>query len=136
MSKLHAFLNPTVSAEEKEIVISKRFVGEDGQPVPFKIRALTQEENDRLVKAATKTYRDRTGQQVSQFDRQQYSRSLVVEGTVEPDFRSAELCGHLGVLDPGLAATRMLYAGEYQRLADAIAELSGLGDDVEEAVKN
>ena len=39
MSALSAFLHPAVPTEEKELVISKRFLGADGKPVPFKIRA-------------------------------------------------------------------------------------------------
>lgn len=50
MSALSAFLHPAVPTEEKELVISKRFLGADGKPVPFKIRALTQEENSSLLK--------------------------------------------------------------------------------------
>lgn len=54
MSALSAFLHPAVPTEEKELVISKRFLGADGKPVPFKIRALTQEENSSLLKASTR----------------------------------------------------------------------------------
>ena len=43
MSKLSAFLHPVTTSEEKEVVISNRFQDESGQPVPFKIRALTQD---------------------------------------------------------------------------------------------
>ena len=50
MSKLSAFLHPVTTSEEKEVVISNRFQDENGRPVPFKIRALTQEENDAFVK--------------------------------------------------------------------------------------
>lgn len=136
MSKLSTFLHPVAVSEEKEIVISKRFQDEKGNPVPFKIRALTQEENETLVKAATISYRDRTGANASKFDRFKYIRSLVVEGTLEPDFRAKELCDAYGVLDPLQIPGKMLYAGEFQRLGDAIAELSGIGDDLEEEVKN
>lgn len=148
MSKLSDFLNPVVEQQEKEVIISSRFVKRDengevilddkGKPVlrPFVIRALTQEENDRLSRAATITYRDRTGGKTSQFDRYKYSHSLVVAGTVDPDFRSSELCAHFGVIDPEMAVTKMLLAGEYQKLADAIAELSGITDDLEEEAKN
>ena len=136
MSKLSAFLHPVTTTEEKEIIISKRFQDEKGNPIPFKIRSLTQEENDALVKAATTTYRDRTGSMVNKFDRFKYSHSMVIAGTVEPDFRSKELCDGMGVLDPEIAVTKMLLVGEYQKLADAIAELSGIEDDAEEAAKN
>lgn len=43
MNNLSAFLNPVQSTEPVEVVISRRFPGEDGRPVPFKIRPLTQE---------------------------------------------------------------------------------------------
>lgn len=148
MSNLYDFLNPVIGDEEKEVVISKRFVkrDEEGKPLldeegnmiprPFKIRALSQEENDRIVKSATTSYRDRAGNKVNNFDRFKYSHAVVVAGTVEPDFKSKEVCDRFGVLDPELAVTKMLRAGEYQKLADAIAELSGIGGDVEEEAKN
>ena len=40
MSRLSAFLNPLPIQQEKEVVISSRFADEEGNPVPFKIRAL------------------------------------------------------------------------------------------------
>ena len=43
MASLKAFLNP-ITPEEKEVIVSERFQ-EDGKPVPFRIRALTQKEN-------------------------------------------------------------------------------------------
>jgi hypothetical protein len=46
MNNLSAFLNPVQSTEPVEVVISRRFPGEDGRPVPFKIRPLTQEEKE------------------------------------------------------------------------------------------
>ena len=42
MSKLSAFLHPVVENKEKEVVISNRFLDEKGNPIPFKIRAITQ----------------------------------------------------------------------------------------------
>ena len=56
MSKLSAFLHPVTTSEEKEVVISNRFQDESGQPVPFKIRALTQEENDAITRQATRCW--------------------------------------------------------------------------------
>lgn len=149
MSKLYDFLHPISVAEEKEVIVSRRFVQRDdkGEPVldkngdmipkPFKVKAISQAENDALVKAATMSYRDRTGAKVQSFDRQKYVRSLIVAGTKDPDFREKELCDAFGTLDPEEVPGKMLYAGEYQRLADAISELSGFDDgDVEGEAKN
>lgn len=52
MGDIKAFLQPPVMNEEKEVVISKRFRGEDGKPVPFVIRVIDQETNGKLLKQA------------------------------------------------------------------------------------
>ena len=49
MSNLSAFLHPVTVQEEKEIVISRRFLDEDGNPAKFKIRSITQDEADALL---------------------------------------------------------------------------------------
>lgn len=132
MSKLSAFLHPAVVSEEKEIVISKRFLDEQGKPVPFKVRSLTQEENAANVKASTK--RKKIGNQWQDvLDSGELSARTVIEGTVFPDFRSAELCEAYGTKDPVQLPGKLLLAGEFLKLANAINELSGFETPDEEA---
>ena len=136
MSKLSAFLHPVTAQEEKEVVISKRFVDGQGNPVPFRIRALTQEENDRITKQATRQVKV-NGQPVEKLDNVDFSRRMVVAATVEPDFSSKEMCDAYGVLDPLLVPGKMLLSGEYGRLMAEITQLSGFGDDTaEDEAKN
>lgn len=136
MSKLSAFLHPVTTSEEKEVVISNRFQDEKGQPVPFKIRALTQEENDRITKQATRQTKV-NGQTVEKLDSVDFSRRMVVAATVEPDFQAKELCDAYGVLDPLLVPGKMLLSGEYAKLLNAITDLSGFGGaEDEDEVKN
>ena len=130
MSKLSAFLHPVTTSEEKEVVISNRFQDESGQPVPFKIRALTQEEND-----ATTRRRKEGGQTIEQLDSVDFTRRMVVAATVEPDFSSKELCDGCGVLDPLLVPGKLLLSGEYARLVKEITKLSGFAEQ-EDEVKN
>ena len=80
MSKLSAFLHPVTTSEEKEVVISNRFQDESGQPVPFKIRALTQEENDAITRQATRR-RKEGGQTIEQLDSVDFTRRMVVAAT-------------------------------------------------------
>lgn len=134
MSKLSAFLHPVTTSEEKEVVISNRFQDENGRPVPFKIRALTQEENDRITKQATRQTKV-NGQTVEKLDSVDFSRRMVVSATVEPDFQAKELCDAYGVLDPLLVPGKMLLSGEYAKLLNAITDLSGFGG-AEDEVKN
>ena len=54
MGDIKAFLQPPVTDETQEVIISKRFKGEDGKPVPFVIRVIDQATNNRLLKRATK----------------------------------------------------------------------------------
>lgn len=134
MSKLSTFLNPENIQEEREVVISSRFKDDKGNPVPFKIRAMTQAENDQNVKLCTK--KRRVGNQTEEyFDNIEFSRRTIVEATVEPDFRAKEMCDAYGVLDPLLVPGKMLRPGEYSRLMQEINELSGFAD-LEEEAKN
>lgn len=138
MSRLSAFLHPAVTQETAEIVISKRFLDEKGKPVPFKVRSLTQEENDALIKRSTRTLKDRNGPARERLDNIEYTRRLVVAATVEPDFSSKELCDAYSVMDPLLVPGKMLLPGEYQKLTETIMELSGFNDAgaVEDEAKN
>ena len=135
MSKLSAFLNPVTSDEEKEIVISKRFVDEKGDPIPFKIRAITQAENDQIIKASKRSVKV-NGVMQEKLDTTEMSRRLVVEGTVYPDFRDSELCNGYGTMNPYEVPGKMLLAGEYSNLLAEINKLSGFDVDVEEEAKN
>lgn len=134
MSKLSAFLNPVTSGEEKEIVISKRFLDENGAPMPFKIRALSQEETDAITKKATRQMKI-NGQTTEKLDSVDFSHRMVVAATVEPDFTSKEICDHFGVMDPLLVPGKMLLSGEYAKLMQEISALSGF-NDLEAEVKN
>ena len=48
MSKLKAFLQPPITGKTKEVVVSDRFVDENGTIQPFVIQAISQEKNAEL----------------------------------------------------------------------------------------
>lgn len=134
MSKLSAFLNPVSAGEKKEVVISNRFVDEKGAVVPFKIRAITQEENDEIIKKSTRRVKE-NGQTVERLDNVEFSRRMVVTATVEPDFTQKEMCEAYGVIDPTMVPGKMLLSGEYAKLMKEISALSGF-DSIEDELKN
>lgn len=135
MSNLSAFLNPVNSVDRQEVVVSKRFRGEDGKPVPFVIRPISQAENDDLIRKSTR-HSKVNGQWVDRLDKTEYGHRVVVAATVEPDFACEEMCKAYGTLDPLEVPGKMLLTGEYGKLSQAIMELSGLDDDPEETAKN
>lgn len=133
---LNAFLNPIQGTGTLEVLISSRFCGEDGKPVPFKIRPLTQEENDAITRRSMRPVKI-NGQTAEKLDSVAYSRRLVVAATVEPDFSSEALCKAYGTMDPMEVPGKMLLAGEYAKLSREIMALSGFADDgLEDAAKN
>lgn len=118
-------------------MISERFTDENGTVVPFKIRALSQEEVDSIT--AKSRRREKVGGKVQEkLDSIVFARRMVVAATVEPDFSSKELCEAYGVMDPLLVPVKMLKSGEYSKLMDAITELSGFDDNegIDEEAKN
>ena len=136
MSNLSAFLKPAYLREEKEIVISKRFLDEQGNPAPFKIRSVSQEENEQITRASKR--QRKVGSMVQEhLDSIEYGRRLVVTGTMVPDFRAKEMCEAYGTLDPMQVPGKMLTAGEFAALLDAISELSGFDAETpEDEAKN
>jgi hypothetical protein len=131
MSSLSAFLKP-VQIENREVIISNRFQ-ENGKPVPFVIKAITQEENKQLIKKFSKI--DKKGNET--FDRTEYVSALTASAVVFPDLSNAELQKAYGVLGESALLQKMLLVGEYAELAQKVQEIGGLdldiNDDIEEA---
>lgn len=135
MSNLNAFLHPVQGDETREVLISRRFLGEDGKPVPFKIRALSQEENAQISRQSMRLVKGgKRGEK--ELDTEVYTNRIIVAATVEPDFSSEAMCKAYSTMDPIEVPGKMLYAGEYKQLMDAIMELSHFNDDMEDEAKN
>ena len=132
MASLSAFLHPE-QAENKEVIVSERFK-ENGKPVPFVIRPITQDENGELLKKYRKVDK-KTGNET--FNRVAYNHALTALAVVEPDLNNAELQKAWGVLGSEKLLTKVLYVGEFANLLEAVQDLSGLdqdiNDDIEEA---
>ncbi len=129
MSSLNAFLHP-VQAENREVIVSNRFQ-ENGKPVPFVIRPITQQENEEFIRKHTK--RDKKGNEV--FDRINYNRELTATAVVEPDLNNADLQKRWGTLGAPKTLAKMLYVGEFATLMQAALELSGLDKDINEDIE-
>lgn len=124
-------MNPVSAEEVKEVVISKRFVDKDGKPIPFRIKTIMQEENERITRKCRKVETIR-GQRVESLDNQKYNRALIVACTIEPDFRNADLCKAYGTVDPLDLPGKMLTVGEANNLAREILDLNGFSDEAEQ----
>lgn len=135
---LQAFLRPVATEESREVVISSRFVDEDGKPVPFAVRAISQAENDQLIRNATKQRKQPNGQFIERLDRTEYQNRLVCACTVTPDFQSEDMLAAYGAQSPLDVPGKMLLPGEFAKLVSEIMDINKFSDndDLAEQAKN
>lgn len=130
MSKsLQAFMTPLV-AENKEVLVSKRYLDENGKPVLWEIKPISTEENDKIMKKHMK--RDKKGLEV--FNRLDYINELVASAVVFPDLTDAALQKAWGVLGETQLLGKMLYTGEFSTLSEEVQKISGLDIDEENLI--
>ena len=137
MSVLKGFLQPSPMDKTKEVVISERFKGEDGKPLPFKIRVIDQETNNKLYRASKRT-KTVKGQIMETIDNEEYAKRLVATCVIEPDFKDSSLCEYYKTVNPLDVPGRMLSSGEFNRLMTAINDLNEFDtpESIEEQAKN
>ncbi|MGE4215238.1 MAG: phage portal protein [Anaerotignaceae bacterium] len=135
---LSAFLNP-IKEENVKLVVSKRFVDEDGKPAEWEIRAMTDEENREIRKSCKRKIpvKGAYGQYSVEFDDDKYLALVTARCVVYPDLNSAELQNAYGVMGAEGLLRKMLKPGEFTMLSNAVSTINGydevLGDLVEEA---
>lgn len=117
---------------EVEYVASESFVNpETGQPIPWKIRALSADEEAAIRNRATETKVDkRTGVINEIFHDQDYTVAITAQAIVFPPLTDRGIQKSYGVDGAGNLLRKMLNAGELQSLALKVIEVSGL-DDIE-----
>ncbi len=130
MSALKAFLRPPVTGVTKQVIVSDRFKDDEGNPVPFVIKAINQKENEKLARMSRKASNVK-GTPVESLDNLLYTKRLVLACVQEPDFSDQEMCKYYGTEDPLDVPSQMLSVGEYNRLSEAILELNGMRDSKE-----
>ena len=135
-SKFSAFMAQNVARiENKKIVVSNRFKDENGKPIEWEIRALTNEENDELQRRAMVNVpvMGQRGAFTRELDNVKYSAMLLAASVVYPDLNDAELQDSYGVKTPEALINKMLYMREATVLAQEIAKLSNF-DNLPEVV--
>lgn len=129
MSVLSAFLEPEYTVETVDVIVSDRFKDkETGQPVPFKIRTLTQAEMSTIRKRSLVT-KSVDGRKYQEVDNDLFLCNCLVEGVVSPDMKNAQLCEKYGTVNPADVPRNMLLGKEFERLGRAFMELNGIGED-------
>ncbi|SDD75461.1 Phage XkdN-like tail assembly chaperone protein, TAC [Paenibacillus sp. UNCCL117] len=135
MSDLAAFFAQNVVGEVTEdAVVSERFKDKDGQPVAWKLRSMTEAENEECRKAATRRIKGKNGSYTTETSPEEYMARLAVASVVFPNLRDAELQKSYGVMGAETLLRKMLLPGEYTSLIQRVQELNGFDQDMNELV--
>ncbi|WP_281868331.1 phage tail assembly chaperone [Brevibacillus parabrevis] len=140
MNNLSVFFMENVDTNiTEEFEVSKRFKDAEGQPVPWKLRTMTEEENESIRKSAQKRTKVRGGQYTTETNNDEYLAKLAVASVVYPDLKDAELQRSYGVMGADRLLRKMLLPGEYSSLLEKVQEMNGFDLDInelKEEVKN
>lgn len=133
---LNAFLAQNVERPDAvEYIASKRFK-ENGKPVPWKLRPVTSEVDERLRRSCTRQVEvpGKRGRFTKDTDFDKYLGKLAVECISYPDLNSQELQDSYKVMGADALLKVMLMPGEYQDLLSKIQEINGYEADMDELV--
>ncbi len=105
--------------------------------IPVELKGLTRKEMDRIKKECTRK-RKISGRTEEKLDNAEYDAGIVVGSTTNLDWNNPKLLESANVSDGKQFIMRKLLAGEISALASKVLDLSGFGDELEEAedIKN
>ena len=109
-----------------EVIVSSRLA-----KFPFKIKGMTGPEFSEYQKLSTKISRHKK----VEFDSKTFNELVVLNHTLNPNFRDAESIKKAGCATPEQFLYKSLLAGEINELAQQITALSGFDKDIEDTVE-
>lgn len=127
MSDLLNFLieNPVDDVTDT-VIVSKRL-----EKFPFVIRAMSGPEFSDYQRVATQIGKKKK----VDFNSKLFNELVVLNHTVEPNFRDAETIKKAGCTTPEQFLYKSLLAGEIAELSNRISALSGFDADMEETIE-
>lgn len=132
MEPLENLLIEAIAEPEVFDVIPSERIGKVLKGRVFKVRAMTNAEYRSFMKQA---YITRNGKR--EFDNIKFVEMIVLDCTIEPNFRKAEAIEKAGCSTPDEFLHKVLLPGEIDKLGNEIARHSGFGaQDVDEAYED
>jgi hypothetical protein len=133
MGSLQAFFAQNVKLDiVEEVIVSERFKDENGNPIPWKIRAITEGENEQIRRAATHVTKEKGGRRNIEIQPDVYLAKVAAASVVFPDLKNADLQKSYGVMGAEDLLKKMLLAGEYAALVQKVQEVNGFDRDINE----
>ena len=136
-NNLTAFLSQNaIKVENTKVVVSKRFLDENKNPIKWEVRCLTAGEDEELRKSATKKVPvpGRRGQFQPETNIDLYLAKMAAACTVYPNLYDAELQDSYKVKTPEDLLRTMLTSGEYAEYLQTVQGMNGYDISTEELV--
>lgn len=134
------FAESALKADEVEYVASKRFLDGDRKPIAWKIKPITQEEEESLLnQAKKKEYVPGTRDVKVSTDNNLFVCLLITSCVTFPNLDDAALQDSYGAVGAQDLIQKMLTPGEYADLANMVQQVCGFEvgmDDKMKRVKN
>lgn len=125
-----------LETENVKFVASKRFVGEDGKPAQWEIKAINGAEDESLRRACVKRVPipGKKNQYQKETDYDTYLGKLAVACTVFPNLNDAALQNSYKVMGAEALLKTMLTPGEYVDYISKVQEVCGFDTSFQEEV--
>ena len=136
MSNLTSFLKQNVKTDQTiKAVIADRFKDDNGRPIPFELRALTNKEDSDIRKSCQRKVKQKKGVYMNETDQEKYLAKFAAACVVFPDLKNAELQKSYGVVGADELVREMLLPGEFAELLTKAQEVNGYDKDMNELVE-
>lgn len=88
MSELSLFFAQNVACDTtEEFVVSQRFKDKEGNAVAWKLRSMTEDENQECRKTATRKVKGKNGVYTSEIEPNDYMAKLMTSSVMHPDLK-------------------------------------------------
>ncbi len=134
---LRAFMASNIEKEELiEYTVSKRFKDAKGEPIKWKLKAITSKEDEKIRRKCTKKVpvAGKRGQRVPETDINEYLGEMICACIVYPNLNDKELQDSYGVMGAEELLKTMLKPGEYTDLTTEVQKINGFDTTMEEMV--
>lgn len=125
-----------IKYNEVEYVASERFVDENGKPIPWRFRILTEAENNKIRNQCIRRVTDaKTRQTTTEVNRDKYNDMLIEKCVIYPNLNDAALQESYGAVGAVELAKTMLMPGEYTDLILAVDEANDFESGMAEKIR-
>jgi len=138
MSNMKAFLKANKKVKPNAFyAASENFVDEENKPIPWEIKPLSAEDNERIKDECTTIYetKDKGFNAFPKIDIKMVQVKQVVASVVFPDLLNAELQDSYGVKEPEALLFKLLSdAGDFQNMVAFIQQYNRLNVKLDEKI--